>query len=190
MIDDSSTVRKLLTRLLRRAGFEVDEAENGLEALKLLCGANAFQHDVALVDFLMPVLDGIACISRYREWEREQLRSRARAPTRRLRAARCTWSVSRRTRTRRMSRARDGGMDEFLTKPIDMEKLSQLLHGRSVWRSPLQGQRRGRRPRSSHAETKRCRRRHVRQEAQKTRGPAEAPRGHVAAADTSAITDG
>ena len=61
VIDDSSIVRKLLTRLLQRAGFEVDEAENGLEALKLLCGANAFKHDVALVDFLMPVLDGIAC---------------------------------------------------------------------------------------------------------------------------------
>ena len=63
VVDDSSTVRKLLTRLLRRANFAVDEAENGRDALKMLCGVNAFQYDVGLFDFLMPVLDGIACIS-------------------------------------------------------------------------------------------------------------------------------
>ena len=155
VIDDSSTVRKLLTRLLQRAGFEVDEAENGLEALKLLCGANAFQHDVALVDFLMPVLDGISCITRYREWESEQLRSRAAGTD--AAAARgplYVVGISANADTQDVARARDGGMDEFLTKPIDMEKLSQLLHGRFGVAIPTTGSPRPEAP-EQHRETKR-----------------------------------
>ena len=41
------------TRLLRRANFVVDEAENGLQALKLLCGEKKGQHDVALHDLAL-----------------------------------------------------------------------------------------------------------------------------------------
>ena len=38
----------------------------------------ARRYDVVLLDFLMPVLDGIACVTEYRAWEREELCARAR----------------------------------------------------------------------------------------------------------------
>ena len=148
VVDDSSTVRKLLTRLLRRANFVVDEAENGLQALKLLCGEKKGQHDVALVGFLMPVLDGISCVSQFREWEREQRPppgDRAAAgPASSSRAGAAADAddarpapgrlfivgISANADTQDVSRARDMGMDEFLTKPINIERLSLLLHSR------------------------------------------------------------
>ena len=56
--------------------------------------------------------------------------------------------------TQDVARARDGGMDEFLTKPIDMEKLSQLLHGRFGVAIPTTGSPRPEAP-EQHRETKR-----------------------------------
>ena len=35
VIDDSKSIRSILTRILSGVGFEVDEAANGLEALEL-----------------------------------------------------------------------------------------------------------------------------------------------------------
>jgi two-component system chemotaxis response regulator CheY len=55
VIDDASLVRMYYRDALERAGFEVDEALNGLEALEKLLAAPA---DLLIVDVNMPQMDG------------------------------------------------------------------------------------------------------------------------------------
>ena len=55
IVDDEERMRKLIGAYLKREGFEVLEAENGMEALNLFKGSNI--HLVVL-DVMMPIMDG------------------------------------------------------------------------------------------------------------------------------------
>jgi len=55
IIEDSKVIRKVLHRALTNFGFEVKQAENGMQGLEEM-KSNVF--DVVLCDFLMPVMDG------------------------------------------------------------------------------------------------------------------------------------
>ena len=56
VIDDASLVRMYYRDALGRAGFEVDEALNGVEALEKLLAEPA---DLLIVDVNMPQMDGL-----------------------------------------------------------------------------------------------------------------------------------
>src|SRR5947208_3388112 len=64
IIDDSRTIRSILRGILQQAGFDVTEACNGREGLERLdqLGAPA----VAVVDWNMPEMDGLAFVSAVR----------------------------------------------------------------------------------------------------------------------------
>ena len=55
IIDDSKTIRRTAETLLKKAGCEVLNAENGFEALPVI---SAKQPDIIFVDIMMPRLDG------------------------------------------------------------------------------------------------------------------------------------
>lgn len=57
VIDDSSTMRLILTRFLAKMGFQVVEATNGREALKRL--REMGRPDLVLVDWNMPEMNGV-----------------------------------------------------------------------------------------------------------------------------------
>jgi CheY-like chemotaxis protein len=57
VVDDDQTQRMLLTRLLSAAGYVVDEAANGDEALDL---ASENEYSLALLDYQMPGLNGVS----------------------------------------------------------------------------------------------------------------------------------
>jgi two-component system chemotaxis response regulator CheY len=60
LVDDSSTMRKIIGRSLRQAGIEFDnifEAADGIEALKML---ESESIDIVLSDINMPNMDGLA----------------------------------------------------------------------------------------------------------------------------------
>jgi DNA-binding response OmpR family regulator len=61
--DDESAQRRLLRAYLGKEGFTVVEADNGLDALSLLRRGEA---DVALLDVMMPGLDGFDVVRRIR----------------------------------------------------------------------------------------------------------------------------
>jgi CheY-like chemotaxis protein len=54
-VDDSAVVRTRLVSCLEPLGFEVDEAENGAAALRMI---RAQHYDLVFLDINMPVLDG------------------------------------------------------------------------------------------------------------------------------------
>ncbi len=66
IIDDSSTMRKIISRSLRQAGLAVDnivEAGDGIEGLNAL-GSNAI--DLILSDINMPNMDGLEFVKQAR----------------------------------------------------------------------------------------------------------------------------
>jgi len=64
MVEDSSTNRVYLKKILEHAGHTVLAAANGVEALKVLA---ANRVDCLLTDLTMPQLDGWGLIARIRE---------------------------------------------------------------------------------------------------------------------------
>ena len=63
VVDDSRVVRKVARRILEANGFEVSEAGDGQQALDA-CHANL--PDVVLLDWNMPVMDGLAFLKALR----------------------------------------------------------------------------------------------------------------------------
>lgn len=60
VVDDNSTIRRILTRYLTAEGLEVSEAQHGGEALLQL---GALGHvDLVLVDWNMPLIDGLTFV--------------------------------------------------------------------------------------------------------------------------------
>ncbi len=66
VVDDSLTVRIYHSSLLRNFGYEVDTAENGLEALEM---AMKKRYDLILSDINMPVMDGFEFVRKLRKLE-------------------------------------------------------------------------------------------------------------------------
>jgi two-component system, chemotaxis family, chemotaxis protein CheY len=66
IVDDSMTIRKLVSKVVLAAGFEVLEAGNGKEALERLQGRAV---DLVITDLNMPVMDGLEFIRAVREDE-------------------------------------------------------------------------------------------------------------------------
>ena len=73
IVEDSAPIRKMLKRILERAGFRVDEAGNGEQGLDMLTRSS---YDVCIMDFLMPIMDGVTCTRKYRAWEAAAKRKR------------------------------------------------------------------------------------------------------------------
>src|SRR5215208_4497205 len=57
VVEDEAIIRAFLADGLTDAGYEVETAENGADALDRL---EAYAPDVVLLDLLMPVMDGWA----------------------------------------------------------------------------------------------------------------------------------
>ena len=63
LVDDEEGYRELIARLLTKAGYEVLQAADGLEALSTL---EKSKIDLVISDILMPNLNGYALVARLR----------------------------------------------------------------------------------------------------------------------------
>ena len=63
VVDDANLVRLYYRQILEAAGFEVEEALNGIEALERLLARPA---DAVIVDINMPLMDGVTFLSALR----------------------------------------------------------------------------------------------------------------------------
>jgi two-component system chemotaxis response regulator CheY len=65
VVDDSRAMRMILSRIMRKQGYDVIEAGDGQEALDLLNGGA--RPEVALVDWNMPNVDGLQFVTQVRK---------------------------------------------------------------------------------------------------------------------------
>lgn len=63
VVDDEAAIRALVARIIERAGFPVDVAASGLEAIEKI---DARPYAVLVVDLMMPQVDGYAVIDHVR----------------------------------------------------------------------------------------------------------------------------
>ncbi len=68
IVEDSRLMRKAITKVVVAKGYEPLEAENGEEALKQLC-SNKSEIGLVIMDWNMPIMDGIDALEKIREDE-------------------------------------------------------------------------------------------------------------------------
>ncbi|WGM48777.1 Chemotaxis protein CheY [Brevundimonas sp. NIBR10] len=110
IVDDSRIIRKVARRIVEGLGFEVDEAADGAEALAYCASV---MPDVILLDWNMPVMDGLTFLRR--------LRSQAGGDTPKVLF--CTIE----TRPERIAEGLAAGADDYVMKPFDGEILHSKL---------------------------------------------------------------
>ncbi|MEO7600192.1 MAG: ATP-binding protein [Opitutus sp.] len=66
LVDDEESIRSIGKQTLRQLGYRVLTAENGADALSVL-HEYADQVSVVLIDLMMPIMDGAACIEKLRQ---------------------------------------------------------------------------------------------------------------------------
>lgn len=66
LVDDAALLRTRCAKLLREDGYDVVEAENGLDAVEKY---RTFRPDGVLMDVTMPEMDGISALKEIRRWD-------------------------------------------------------------------------------------------------------------------------
>jgi two-component system chemotaxis response regulator CheY len=107
VIDDAGLARLYMRTTLEAAGFRVEEALNGLEALERLPGIGA---DLLIVDVNMPQMDGLTFLKTLRESDPAI-------------AAVPALVTSTEAREPDFAAARAAGANYYLVKPVDPETL-------------------------------------------------------------------
>ncbi|MBE3596471.1 MAG: response regulator transcription factor [Hydrogenibacillus sp.] len=64
VVDDEERIRRLLKMYLMQEPYDIDEADNGVDALKM---AQENDYDVILLDLMLPGMDGIEVAERLRD---------------------------------------------------------------------------------------------------------------------------
>ncbi len=104
---------------LRRLGFEVERARDGLAAVRMADAAargRAPRYDLMLMDIKMPGLDGREAVREIREIERETGMSRV-----------AIVALTANATAEDQRAAREAGVDEYLVKPFDPPKLAEAI---------------------------------------------------------------
>jgi two-component system, chemotaxis family, chemotaxis protein CheY len=109
VVDDAATVRLYHSSLLLEAGFQVDEAANGLEAVE---AAMATPFDLFVIDVNMPKMNGYTCV--------ETLRSET------VGSAAPVLMISTEDRPGDADRAYAAGANLYLVKPVTGDRLVRI----------------------------------------------------------------
>src|SRR5262249_32893369 len=108
-VEDNDDAREMLKVLLEHEGHEVFEASDGTEGVR---AASRLHPDLALVDLGLPILDGYE-VARF-------IRRQDHQPQRLVALTGYGQSADRK-------RALEAGFDDHLVKPVDPDRLAELL---------------------------------------------------------------
>ncbi len=112
VVDDNLTNHKVFVSLLKRTKVNVDVADSGKECLKMVVDK---RYDLIFLDHMMPEMDGIETLHKMKELDENKCRN---TPVVALTANAITGA-------KEMYLAE--GFDAFLPKPINPEKLEQMI---------------------------------------------------------------
>ncbi len=123
VVEDNSVNQKVARQILERLGCEVILAENGADAVSLL---STTPVRLVFMDLQMPVMDGITATRRIRELE---------AGTHRVPIVALTANAM----TGEFEKCIAAGMDAFLTKPLDIDRLREVLNNFGLGTEAVEG---------------------------------------------------
>jgi CheY-like chemotaxis protein len=109
--EDNAVNRKLVTTLLRKRGHTVKAVENGREAVAAIRPTGARPFDVVVMDVQMPEMSGFEAT--------QAIRAHESPAARRLPIVALTAHAMQGDRARCL----EAGMDDYLSKPIDVDEL-------------------------------------------------------------------
>lgn len=115
LVEDNELNREIAVELLRMQGMQVVEAENGQVALDTFRRSAPGEYDCILMDVQMPVMDGYKATRAIRSLQREDART---IPV---------LALSANVFATDLGKAHAAGMDEHISKPIDMNRLMAVL---------------------------------------------------------------
>lgn len=113
--EDNDINREILTEILSEYGAIIVPAVDGQEAVERFSESPAFSFDVILMDIQMPVLDGYEATKRIRALKRPDSQA---IPI---------FALTANAFKREADLAVDSGMDDVVTKPLDVNVLLQKL---------------------------------------------------------------
>ncbi len=111
LVEDNAVNQKVAVRFLSQIGYPCDVAANGIEALEAL---EVRAYDLVLMDCQMPEMDGFEATKRIREREDDKSSVPIVAMTAHV-------------LTGDRERCIAAGMDEYLAKPVNMGKMSEVI---------------------------------------------------------------
>ena len=115
LVDDNELNREIMKQILMEHGLLVEEAGNGKAAVEAIQGQEPGYFHFILLDIEMPVMDGYETTMQIRKCPN---RIRANIPIVALTANACHEN---------RERAKAVGMDDFLAKPVDPQRLLRSL---------------------------------------------------------------
>lgn len=110
-VDDSKTIREMVSFTLKSANYDVLEAEDGVEALDVLKDKSP---DLIITDVNMPNMDGITLIGKLREIEK-------------FKSVPIIMLTTEHTDEKKV-KGRSAGATGWIVKPFDPEKLIQVVN--------------------------------------------------------------
>ncbi|MCV2348836.1 ATP-binding protein [Paucibacter sp. Y2R2-4] len=113
LVDDSMVNVLVASSMLESCGLQVDQAENGVEALERL---ETLAYDLVLMDCQMPKMDGFEATRRWRALERSRFQGHV--PIVALTASAVNGD---------RERCIQCGMDDYLVKPFEMDDLVAVV---------------------------------------------------------------
>jgi signal transduction histidine kinase/CheY-like chemotaxis protein len=115
LVEDNEFNREIAVDILREAGMEVEEAEDGTIAISKLLKRGAGYYDAVLMDIQMPIMDGYTAAHAIRCFEDKEL---ANIPI---------IALSANAFEEDKQKSLDSGMNAHLAKPIDINELIETL---------------------------------------------------------------
>ncbi len=116
LVEDNELNREIATEMLKDAGFVIEEAEDGKIAVEMVSKAEPGYYALVLMDIQMPVMDGYEAAREIRKLPVPEL---ANIPI-------VAMTANAFEEDKKL--AFDSGMDDHVAKPIDVEKLMEILN--------------------------------------------------------------
>lgn len=120
LVEDVEINREIVTEMLSSTGVRVESAENGACAVEMFENSSEGYYDLIFMDIQMPVMNGYDASRKIRELPRGDAES--------------VWIVAMTANAfvEDIRMSREAGMNEHCSKPVDPEKLREIIDRRFI----------------------------------------------------------